>query len=289
MTADAASTGPSAPPTCFRHPDRETYIRCTRCDRPICPDCMVSASVGFQCPECVAEGNATVREARTQFGGAIATTNPGLITRILIGLNVAVFVIAMLVGLSQVNGDYGMRPVWVADGEYYRLVTSGFLHGSLMHLGFNMFALYFLGTPLEAMLGRARYLLVYGLSLLGGSIASFVFSPWNIVAVGASGAVFGLMGGFVVVAVKQKLDLRPFLILIGLNLVIGFVPGMNIDWRAHLGGLLVGAAVTAAMVFPSRALRVPVLAATVVAVLVLLGAAMAWRVADLEPYTRYLS
>ena len=119
-------------------------------------------------------------------------------------------------------------------------------------------------------------------ALVGGSVASFVFSPALTVGVGASGAIFGLMGGFVVVAVKQRLDLRPFLVLIAINLAIGFLPGTNIDWRAHLGGLVVGAAVTAAMVFPPKRLRVPVLTGTVVGVLVILGVLFAARVDQLQ-------
>lgn len=282
MSEPAAAPSPTAPPTCYRHPERETYVRCVRCDRPICPDCMVSASVGFQCPECVAAGNAGVRAPKTVYGGAVGTSSPGLITRVLIGVNVAIFLLEMLIGIEQVSRDWGQYPVAVADGEYYRLVTAGFLHGSILHLAFNMAALYFLGTPLEAMLGRWRYILVYAMALIGGSIASFIFSPINTVSVGASGAIFGLMGGFVVVAVKQRLDLRPFVVLIGLNLAFGFLPGTNIDWRAHLGGLVVGAIVTAAMVFPKPAVRIPVLVATVLVVLAVLAVAFIARVDELR-------
>jgi membrane associated rhomboid family serine protease len=270
----------SAPPTCYRHGDRETYVRCTRCERPICPDCMVSASVGFQCPECVAEGSAGAREATTVAGGAL-TSNPGIVTRVLIGLNVAIFLIEQLVGGNGFATDYGLWPLAVADGEYHRMLTSGFLHGSITHLLFNMLALYWLGTPLEAMLGRWRYVLLYAAALLGGSVASFCFSPVNTLSVGASGAIFGLMGAFVVVAVKQKLDLRPFAVLIILNLAIGFIVP-NIDWIAHLGGLAVGAILGAAMIFPSRERRRPVLLATLGILLVVLGAATAWRIADLR-------
>ena len=276
-------TEPVAPPTCFRHPGRETYVRCTRCDRPICPDCMVSASVGHQCPECVAEGNASVRQPTTQYGGTLRSASPGLVTRVLIGVNVAIFLVEYLIGIDQVSRDYGQFPVAVANGEYYRLVTAGFLHGSIMHLAFNMLALYWLGTPLEAMLGRTRYLLVYGMALLGGSVASFCFSPYNVVGVGASGAIFGLMGAFGVVAWKQKLDLRPFAVLIGLNLVIGFLPGTNIDWRAHLGGLAVGAIMAAAIVLPSRDQRTVVLVATVIGLFVVMALALAWRIQNLAP------
>ena len=280
MSEPSAAPGKTAP-TCYRHPDRETYVRCTRCDRPICPDCMVSASVGFQCPECVAEGNATVRQATTQFGGAL-TEHPGLITRILIGINVAAFLIQLLVGLDQVRADFGMWPLGVTDGEYYRLVTAGFLHGSFFHIALNMAALYFLGIPLETLVGRLRFVLIYAMALIGGSVASFCFSPLNTLSVGASGAVFGLMGAFVVVAWKQKLDLRPFLVIIGINLVFGFLPGTSIDWRAHLGGLVTGAIVAAAIVLAPRTRRIPVLVATTVLLLVVFALATAWRVNDLH-------
>jgi len=242
---------------------------------------MISASVGHQCPECVAEGNKSVRQARTQFGGAISTSSPGLVTRILIGLNVAIFLVQQLVG-DKVTDHYALFPIAIAHGQYYRLITAGFLHASFFHILFNMAALWFLGTPLEGLVGRARYLLIYGLALLGGSVASFCFSPVNTLGVGASGAIFGLMGAFAVVAWRQKWDLRPFAVLIGINFVYGFlVP--NVDWRAHLGGLVVGAIVGAAIVVPSRERRRVVLAATSVAVLVVLAAMTIWRVNDLQP------
>lgn len=282
-TGPDPSASQDAAPTCYRHPDRETYVRCTRCERPICPDCMISASVGFQCPECVAQGNKDVRQARTRYGGSLSGSQ-ALITRILIGINLAAFVVQLLVGITQTANDWGLFPLAVANGDWYRMITSGFLHGSLLHIAFNMAALYFLGSPLEALLGRWRFLLVYGMSLLGGSVASYCFSPKFGTAVGASGAIFGLMGAFVVVAWKQKLDLRPFVVLIGLNLAIGFFPGTNIDWRAHLGGLVVGAVMAAAIVLPSRANRMPVLIGTVVALLVILGAAFLWRTIELRDF-----
>ena len=275
-------TEPVAPPTCYRHPGRETYVRCTRCERPICPDCMVSASVGFQCPECVSAGNASVRQPRTTYGGTVRSGD-GLVTRVLIGANVALFLIELLIGIDQVTARYGLQPVKIAHGEYYRLITAGFLHASVFHILFNMLALFWLGTPLEARLGRSRYLLVYAMSLIGGSIVSFCFSPFTIIGVGASGAIFGLMGAFVVVAWKQKLDIRPFLWLIGLNLVIGFLPGTNIDWRAHVGGLLTGAVMALAIVLPKPEHRRVVLATTTVLVLVVLAGAMVWRINDLQP------
>jgi membrane associated rhomboid family serine protease len=249
---------------------------------------MVVASVGHQCPECVAEGNAAVRQARTRYGGAIVTSSPGLVTRVLIGVNVAIFLIQQLVGVNEVARDFGSGPAFVANGEYYRLITAGFLHSGVMHLAFNMLALWIFGRELEALFGRSRFLLVYGLSLLGGSVASLALSDILTLSVGASGAIFGLFGAYIVVAVKQKLDLRPFAVLIGINLVIGFIPGFNIDWRAHLGGLVIGAVVSAAIVFPAPPRRALVLGLTVAGVVLGLVTVTAWRVAQLQDQVEVL-
>lgn len=202
---------------------------------------MTEAPVGFQCPDCVAAGQASVREARTVFGGRL--TSASTVTLTLIGIDVAIFVVQLLVGVGQVAGDWGLWPAGVAiNGEWYRMLTSVFLHGSLLHLGFNMYVLYVLGPPLERLLGHARFLVLYLVAGFGGAVASFVFSDLRTVSVGASGAIFGLMGALVVAGRHLKADITQVLILIGINVAIGFIaPG--IDWRAHLGGLVTGAAV----------------------------------------------
>jgi membrane associated rhomboid family serine protease len=274
---------PAGVPTCYRHPDRETYVRCTRCDRPICPDCMVDAAVGFQCPECVREANAGSRTVRTPGGGAL-TSSAGVVTRVLIGVMVAIYVVQLTVGDAMIR-DFASRGIDIADGEYYRMITAGFLHGSITHLLFNMFALYLLGTPLEAWFGRLRFGVIYALSLIGGSVASYVWSGPFQYAVGASGAIFGLMGATYAVALKQRWDVRPVTVLIGINLVLGFVVP-NIDWRAHLGGLVVGLLVALPLAYAPRERRTPVLVATTVATLAVLGAVTAYRTAELEPLVR---
>ncbi len=198
------STGGAAsgPPVCYRHSERETYVRCSRCDRPICPDCMVTASVGFQCPECVREGHRGVRQGRTTFGGQVHG-DTALVTKGLIAVNVAVFLLALafggsfvadwvLVAVSPLGGD------GVAQGGWYRLLTSTFLHQQVLHIGLNMFALWMFGPPLEAVLGRARFLGVYLLSALAGSAASYAFNPPLQGSLGASGAIFGLVGAVLV-------------------------------------------------------------------------------------------
>ena len=258
---------PAAPPevpVCYRHPDRETYIRCTRCERPICPDCMVSASVGFQCPECVAEGRASIPEVRTRLG-AKTITRP-YVTFALIGINVAVFGLELLGGVDAIANSWGMRPIAVAlNDEYYRLFTAMFLHETIWHIGFNMLVLWMLGPQLEQVLGHVRFSVLYLVAGLGGSVASFWFSDPRVTGIGASGAIFGLMGAYVVVGRALRADISQVVGLIALNVVIGFVGG-NIDWRAHLGGLVTGAIIAAIFSFAPKNQRVLVQVAGVVLV-----------------------
>jgi len=270
---------PPQVPVCYRHPDRETYIRCAHCDRPICPDCMTSASVGFQCPECVAEGAAAVPATRTRFGG-VAISRP-YVTLTLIGINVVVFGWEYLAGVDTVASNWGMWPVGVAlDNEYYRLFTATFLHENLLHIGFNMLVLWMLGPQLEALLGHVRFTVLYLVAGLGGSVASFWFSSPNIVGIGASGAIFGLMGAYVVVGRALRADISQVLGLIAINVVIGFVGG-GIDWRAHLGGLVTGALVAAIFAHAPKTQRVLWQVVGVVVVVASLGVLITMRDAAL--------
>lgn len=242
-------------PFCYRHPDRETHVRCTRCERPICPDCMRSASVGFQCPDCVAEGNRTVRQPRTTFGGRVAE-DTSRVSLVIVALNVAVFVLGLVVGERELQvrfGDVAGIPgaFGVADGEYYRLFTSAFLHAGVFHLLMNMFALAQLGPLIEAALGRVRFLALYLLSALGGSVLSFVLSDPLQLGVGASGAIFGLFGAYYVLVRRVGGDTRSIATLLVINLVITFAVPI-IDWRAHLGGLVTGALLAAALAYAPR-------------------------------------
>lgn len=217
---------------------------------------MVAASVGFQCPDCVAEGRRTQRPVRNAVGGRV--TAGATVTYALIAINIAAFVAEKALGSSFVNRFFmiGYVPYYpggglgVADGQWWRLLTSAFLHdpNNLLHIGFNMFALYILGPPLEMMLGRSRYLALYLLAALGGSTASYLFMPANQPSLGASGAIFGLFSAWIVLARKRRLDARPMWILLAINLGLGFIIP-NIDWRAHLGGLLVGGIITAAYAY----------------------------------------
>jgi membrane associated rhomboid family serine protease len=247
-------------PTCYRHPDRETYIRCQRCGRYICPDCMRQAAVGFQCPECVAEGAASVRQPRTVYGGHVAA-HSDVVTKALIGVNLAVFVLILLTGglqsavLSRLAmvADVGYiegigASGGVADGAVWRLLTSVFVHVAPIHLAFNMIALWLFGPTLESLLGRLRYLLLYLLCGLAGSVAVYLLTPPLAATVGASGAVFGLLGAMLIVSIKRGYDVRGLLGLLAINAVFSFV-GAGISWQGHLGGFLAGVVLGAGIAY----------------------------------------
>jgi membrane associated rhomboid family serine protease len=246
--ASDRSQGPAQPdprdasvPTCYRHPGRETYVRCQRCDRPICPDCMRVASVGHQCVECVQQGSRTIRQAETPFGGRPVTTP--VVTWTLVGINVLAY-LAEVANAPLVLTRFQMSADQVAAGEWWRLFTGAFLHApppSYWHILFNMWALYVIGPQLERMLGSLRFAAVYLLAALGGSVAVYLVGS---ASVGASGAIYGLFGAMFVVARRLGYDVRGVLWLIGINVVLTFViPG--ISWQGHLGGLITGTLVMA--------------------------------------------
>ena len=272
-------------PTCFRHPGRETYVSCVRCGRPACPDCLRSAAVGQQCVECIREGNRGTRRAAAPFGGKVS--NQPVVTRTLIALNVLIYLIE-LVNPNKIVHYGGMiggaydpvlnERVGVVFGDWYRLISSAFLHEPLstgfgiFHIAFNMWALYVVGPPLEQMLGRARFLAVYLISALGGSVLYYLIVPPNSgPAIGASGAIFGLFGAWFILSRRLRLDARMVVMLIVINLVIGFtVPG--IAWQDHVGGLIAGGALTAAYVYAPRANRTLIqIAATCAMIALLIG------------------
>ncbi|MCM1965595.1 MULTISPECIES: rhomboid family intramembrane serine protease [unclassified Streptomyces] len=280
-------------PGCYRHPDRETGISCTRCERPICPDCMISASVGFQCPECVRGGSGTghgraANAPRTIAGGVVAA-DPYLVTKILIGINVAVYLAVKAVPGLDVDlvmlGWYGDQ-AGVSTGEYYRLLTSPFLHVTWWHILSNMLGLWFIGGPLEQALGRARYLAVYLLSALGGSVAVYLLAEPMVATLGASGAVFGLLGATVVLFRRMRYEMRPLITMAVFMLVLTFAPGLNVSWQAHIGGLVTGALVAAGFLWPTKDMgarnRTFIQWGTCVAVFLLATALIAIRTAELS-------
>lgn len=295
---DQQPGGPDRPaadasPHCYRHPDRETGIRCTRCERPICTDCMISASVGFQCPNCVREGSGsgmspTAARPRTITGGTISA-DPRLITKILLGLNLAVFV-AVLAAEQRVVGEldligHAFNPeigeiVGVADGQWYRLLTAMFLHQAVWHIAFNMLGLWWLGGPLEAALGRVRFIALYLISGLAGSALTYLIAAPNQPSLGASGAIFGLLGATAVLMRRMNYDMRPVLALLALNLLFTFT-WSGIAWEAHLGGLVAGTAIAIGLVHAPREHRSLVQWGTCAAVLLATVAVIVIRTTQL--------
>ncbi|WP_030753617.1 rhomboid family intramembrane serine protease [Streptomyces sp. NRRL S-31] len=290
--AGSAQDARSAP-GCYRHPDRPSGVRCTRCDRPICPECMVSASVGFQCPECVRGGSGEgpapqASRPRTLAGGTV-TADPRLLTKILIGINLAVF-IAIQADRSLLD-DVVLYGAWppkpfaptsgVAGGEWYRFVTSMFAHEAYWHIGFNMLSLWWVGGPLEAALGRARYLAVYFVSGLSGGALTYLLASPTDGSLGASGAIFGLFGATAVLMRRLNYDMRPVVALLAINMIFTFNPAMNIAWQAHIGGLVAGVVTGYAMVHAPREKRTLVQYGTCAVVLLLALALALVRTAQL--------
>ncbi|GAA1508895.1 rhomboid family intramembrane serine protease [Streptomyces synnematoformans] len=259
--------GESGLPGCYRHPDRETGVRCVRCDRPICPECMISAAVGFQCPECVRGGSGTGHapdaSAPRTLAGGVTAADPRLITKIILGLNLAVFVAAVSGGDRVVDPmllvgravfSFGGPVEGVAEGQWYRLLSSVFLHEEVAHIALNMLALWFLGPPLEAALGRVRFVTLYLLSGLGGSALFYLIAAPNDAALGASGAIFGLFGATAVLMRRMNYDMRPVLVLLAINLVFTFT-WSGIAWQGHIGGLVIGTALAYGFVHAPREKR----------------------------------
>ncbi|WP_067532493.1 rhomboid family intramembrane serine protease [Nocardia crassostreae] len=248
-------------PTCFRHPDRTTGLGCTRCGRPACPECLTPAAVGQHCVECVRQGRQDVRPVRNQAGAVASTLAQPFVTWTLIALNVIVYAITAFQARSVMENRYSdlfmdwvLAPALVGDGQWWRVVGSGFLHYGAIHLAVNMLALYMLGPYCEAALGRTRYLAVYLVSLLGGSAAVTVLSDPLTASAGASGAIFGLFGAVAIIMLRTRQNLTQILVLLVINLIITFsVPGISI-W-AHLGGLVAGTIATTGILYLPRWLR----------------------------------
>lgn len=235
---------------CYRHPSVQTGVHCTRCGRPICPDCMIPAPVGYQCPECVQLARREFRQGpgRRVRSAGITTTKVLLVT-ILAG-----FLLEVVVGgpnaLQDPSGRTlirlgALQPYLIANGQYWRLLTAIFLHAGLLHIAFNAYALWIFGTAIEDALGRTRFLLVFFVTGFLASATSYAFGPVEAVGVGASGAIFGVFGAFIAYNYRRRhlalaaANLRWAMMLILLNavLAIGFA---GIDWRAHVGGLVSG-------------------------------------------------
>lgn len=283
---EAAPPQTEQTPTCPRHPDRVSYVRCQRCGRPTCPDCQRPAAVGIQCVDCVKEGARTAPTARTRFGAPVSSGTP-YVTYGLIGLCVAVYLGQMTVrGLTDRLAFVGV----LAGSEPWRFVTSAFVHSpySLLHILFNMYILWAFGPVLERTLGRLKFLVIYLLCAVGGSLGVLMLTSlargWYVPVVGASGAIFGLLLLYVVLLFRQGHMPTSLLVMIAINLALPFFVG-GIAWQAHVGGALTGAAIGGLLVLTSapgrtaeavrrRRLIWPALGATA---LILVGLSV-WRI-----------
>jgi membrane associated rhomboid family serine protease len=266
VSGPVGETSPQTEVTyCYRHPSREAMVRCIRCDRPICPDCMHPASVGFQCPDDIRSGSRSIRRQRTAVGARLRRSPP-YVTAVLVALNVAAY---LATGLqhgasladptrSTLFQDWNLLPYDVHQrGRYWELITSAFLHVNFLHIGSNMIALIVIGPTLERLLGTWRFTAVYLLSALGGAAAVYCFgNPFNPV-VGASGAIFGLFGAALVLVRRLGLDLQWLAGIIVLNFVLTFSIA-GISKLGHIGGFVTGLLAAVAVAgLPRRRARVP--------------------------------
>ena len=277
---------------CYRHPNVQTRVHCTRCERPICPDCMIPAPVGFQCPECVEEARREFRKGPGRpFRGGISVTKALLVA-------IAIpFVIEIVVGgpralfdpSAQLLFDLGaMAPPAVADGQFWRLFTAMFLHAGLLHVALNAYFFWLFGRVVESVFGRTWMLLIFLVSGFLASVASYAFGPVLTLAVGASGAISGVFGAFIAYNYRRRhlaanaANLRMALTVIVLNAFIA-IAYSSIDWRAHVGGLVAGLALgyLADDAVPARQRAVARFAG--VATLLALGIALVvWRTAEIR-------
>jgi membrane associated rhomboid family serine protease len=257
--------------TCYRHPSVATGVHCTRCGRPICPDCMHPAAVGYQCPECLRDARKTAAVPRRRFQVRFFLGRPGSITTTLLITNIVVFLLEVAVsrGAGLFNGPAdqdlyrlgAMYPPAIAgvghivgsntvighfSPQYWRLITPMFLHANLIHIAFNMYALYLFGYMVEGSFGKARFIAIYFVAGFLASVTSYTFSDPGALGVGASGAIFGLLGAWVAYNYRRRgspmasAQLRWAGFLIAINLFLGFSIG-SIDNYAHIGGLITGA------------------------------------------------
>ena len=264
-------------PTCYRHPDRETRLACSNCGRPVCVDCVRTADVGQRCLECAAPAPGAqaldMEDVRRQ------TPKPPLVTYAVIAISAAIFAVELLLPDLGGNVRFTMAQIneLVAVGEWWRLVTAAFLHGGVTHIAFNMYALYLFGPQLEREVGSVPFAAMYFAAALSGG-AAFYFAQPDGVAVGASGAIFGLFGAWLAASYRGRhtahgrASLRQLLVLLGINAALGFVPGANIAWQAHAGGLVAGLVIAGVWMLPPlrRHASLRTLVAAVVAALALL-------------------
>ncbi|MFC5502275.1 rhomboid family intramembrane serine protease [Lysinimonas soli] len=245
---------------CYRHPDRPSYIHCQRCGRTICPQCQTQAAVGVQCPECVREGRAELAASRGGILGRLVPQGAApIVSYLLIGLCVLAYLGQLLSG-GALTDPWALNPSKIAT-EPWQLLTSAFIHANPIHILFNLYALFIFGPVLERFLGRARYLAMYLIGALGGSVGVVLVYQLAVItngasaswlggllapasALGASGAIFALIGGLLVLHRAIGLQPTQIVVVVVVNLAFGFFV-RGIAWQAHLGGFAVGAAIAA--------------------------------------------
>jgi membrane associated rhomboid family serine protease len=287
-----AAPPPAALPGCWWHPNRPTGLSCSRCGRPACPDCLREAPVGFHCTDCVHAGTQHQRRARRDHPGAgfgavtIFGARPSpkaVVVPVLVAINVLVYLFTVFQSGSIWDNDHSLLSQWgvlwapavLGGGEWWRLVTSGFLHNGLLHVAANMFSLWMMGRALEPVMGRGRFLALYFGSMLGASAANLLIGGLAGVPVaGASGAIFGLLGCYAVIVLKQRLNPMVLVVNLLLNVYITFqVPGISI--LAHVGGFVLGVLIAVALLYAPERNQVrwqaTGIAILVVAMLVALG------------------
>lgn len=231
--------------TCYRHPDRATGLSCSTCGRPICVDCSRDTPVGQKCPDCAKPtGRHQVINARQQFN------RPTPVTRAILYLNIGIFLLGYVMPTTNLIGQFGQINFLVLNGEWYRMLTAAFLHANLMHIGFNMYALYLFGPQIERQMGGLPFAAMYLSAALAGSAAYLVSGTSN-VAVGASGAIFGLFGAWIGASYSQRHTpagralFQRLAVLLAINLSLPLVIG-GIAWEAHVGGLIAGVIIVTA-------------------------------------------
>lgn len=241
---------------CYRHPDRQSFVLCQRCMRTICPECQTQAAVGVICPECMAEQRKSRTPAQKRAarrwgrGGAATVAQDGRPV-----ITYGIIALTAFVGLLQLIPTFGeqvtgallfwapyLYPDLTGTSQPWRLLTATLVHGGIWHFALNMLALWMIGRSLEPMLGRWRFLVLYVLGGIGGSVAVACIAPLTS-TVGASGAVFAMFGALLVIGRHVGANVTGIIVILGINLVIGFIPDFNIAWQAHIGGAAVGALV----------------------------------------------
>lgn len=229
---------------CYRHPNRQSFVLCQRCGRTICPECQTPGAVGVVCPECMRDQRATAPKVKSQLRTRLTGSSAPVVTYTLIGLCVLVYILQAFSGgivtdALQYAGVYSQHELF----QPWRLITSIFVHYSILHIALNMYSLLIFGALLEPLLGRIRYLVLFLISGFAGSVAVLLIAVPEQAVGGASGAIFGLFGAFFVIQRRLGGNATQLLVLIGINLVIGFIPSFGISWQAHIGGLVGGALV----------------------------------------------